>query len=509
MPNPTSRVMLLVGVLLGTSSMVTVAADSVSADHGVAAGGDIRDSIITIGYTPEQVEMLIQASNKDLRTAYESQVKELSNRLGVTQDAVANFFQILREKNVPLEKLPETLVTIAQLYLEMEGRLAIHNPEDPAAKALIEKARMELNTDHYDRTDTFLSRAEIAELNAARQAERLARNAQAAADRCWLNAATTRAARGELSMFRLNHEKAAKHYQVASEMVPDSAPTERGIFRGRWADALVSHNLWKSNNAALRQAITLYRQALADLPRDRAPQEWATIQNNLGLALQTLGEREANTTRLEEAIDAFRAALEVRTRERVPLEWAGTQNNLGITLQTLGAREAGTARLEEAVAAFRAALEVCTRDRAPLEWASIQDNLGISLATLGDREVGTARLKEAIAAHRAALEVRTRNRAPLDRARTQHNLGAALAALGKREAGTARLEEAVAAIRAALEVRTRIWVPLSWARTQAGLGLVLATLGERETSTAHLEKAITAFRAALEGTSKNLGFLVD
>ncbi len=54
MPNPTSRVMLLVGVLLGTSSMVTVAADSVSADHGVAAGGDIRDSIITIGYTPEQ-----------------------------------------------------------------------------------------------------------------------------------------------------------------------------------------------------------------------------------------------------------------------------------------------------------------------------------------------------------------------------------------------------------------------------------------------------------------------
>lgn len=428
-----------IGVVIGATILGWVPSSSpppkpateIKVVGGVVAGGDILNSTITVGATPEQVATLIRASNEALRTTYESQVKTLSSQLGVTQDALTRFFQILREQNVPLEKLPETLATIAQRFREMQERLAVHNPEDPASKALIEKARMELNTGHYDRTDTFLSRAEIAELNTARQADRRARIAQAAADQCWLNVATTRAFRGELSMFRLNYQKAAEHYQIASEIVPDSAPTERGTFRGRWADALVGRNLWKSNNAELRQAITLYRQALADLSRDRAPQEWATIQNNLGFALQTLGEREANTTRLEEAIDAFRAALEVRTRERVPLEWAETQNNLGITLQTLGAREASTARLEEAVVAYRAALEVCTRDRAPLEWASIQDNLGISLATLGDREVGTARLKEAIAAHRAALEIRTRNHVPLDRARTQNNLGAALAALGK------------------------------------------------------------------------------
>ncbi|MEZ5579675.1 MAG: hypothetical protein R3F36_12890 [Candidatus Competibacteraceae bacterium] len=83
----------------------------------------------------------------------------------------------------------------------------------------------------------------------------------------------------------------------------------------------------------MRQAITLYRQALAYLPRDRAPQEWATIQNNR-LALQTLGEREANTTRLEEAIDAFGCARGALAS--VLLEWAETQNNLGITLQNIG-----------------------------------------------------------------------------------------------------------------------------------------------------------------------------
>ena len=269
MPNPTSRVMLLVGVLLGTSSMVTVAADSVSADHGVAAGGDIRDSIITIGYTPEQVEMLIQASNKDLRTAYESQVKELSNRLGVTQDALTSFFQILREQNVPLEKLPETLATIAQRFREMQERLAVLNPDDPATRSLIEKARKELNAGHYDQADALLSQAEAAEQAAARQAEQLARDAQVVADRRWLNAAVARAERGELSRTRLNYREAAKHFQAATDMTPASAPTTCGRYRRRWADVLADYGEQQGDNTALLQAIDLYHQTLANLPRTR------------------------------------------------------------------------------------------------------------------------------------------------------------------------------------------------------------------------------------------------
>ncbi|MGB5065735.1 MAG: hypothetical protein WBQ37_18550, partial [Candidatus Competibacter sp.] len=163
MPNPTSRVMLLVGVLLGTGIPVTVAADSVTADHGVAAGGDIRNNTITIGATPEQVEALVRASNEALRTTYETQVKTLSGQLSVTQDTLASFFQILREQNVPLEKLPDTLATIAQRFREMQERLAVLNPEDPTTKALIEKARAALDAGHYDLADVLLSQAEAAE----------------------------------------------------------------------------------------------------------------------------------------------------------------------------------------------------------------------------------------------------------------------------------------------------------------------------------------------------------
>ncbi|MCP5196996.1 MAG: tetratricopeptide repeat protein [Gammaproteobacteria bacterium] len=462
---------------------------------GNRAGGDIN---VTVNSPPEQLETLKRATVEALRTIYEPQVKALGDQLSVTQDALTSFFQILREQNVPLEKLPDTLATIAQRYHEMQERLAALNPEDPTIKALIDKARTELEAGHFDLADALLSQAEAAEEVAARQAEQLARDAQAAADQRWLNAAAARAERGELSLTRLDYLQAAEHFRAASEKVPTSASTERGGYLRRCADALQNYGDQQGDNAVLLQALDIYRQALADLPRERMPLDWAMTQNNLGTALLRLGEREAGTARLEEAVTAYRAALEEVTRERVPLTWALTQTNLGNALQALGEREANPARLEEAMAAFQAALEEVTRDRVPLDWAMTQTNLGTALQTLGEWEAGTARLKEAVTAYRAALEERTRDRVPLDWAMTQSNLGNALQALGIREAGTARLEEAVTTYRVALEEVTRERVPLYWAGTQNNLGVALARLGEREANPARLEEAVSAYRAALE-----------
>lgn len=266
----------LLGAFLVAGVPVTAAAGNVSAERGsVGIGGNVEKSTITVGATPEQVETLIRASNEALRTTYEAQVNTLSGQLGVTQDALTSFFQILREQNVPLEKLPDTLTTIAQRFREMQERLAVLNPEDPATKALIEKARTALNAGHYDLADTLLSQAEAAEQAAARQAEQLARDAQAAANRRWLNAAAARAERGELSLTRLNYLEAAKHFQAATEMTPASAPTARGIYRRLWANALSDYGEQSGDNAALAQAIALYRQALIELPRTQQPQEWA------------------------------------------------------------------------------------------------------------------------------------------------------------------------------------------------------------------------------------------
>ena len=104
------------------------------------------------------------------------------------------------------------------------------------------------------------------------------------------------------------------------------------VYLEKQAGELADHGQEFGDNAALTEAIGLYRRAMTLVPRDSLPLDWAKTQNNLGIALATLGERESGTAQLEEAVAAYREALEELTRERVPLDWATTQNNLGNAL---------------------------------------------------------------------------------------------------------------------------------------------------------------------------------
>ncbi len=203
--------------------------------------------------------------------------------------------------------------------------------------------------------------------------------------------------------FQLDYRAAAAKYAEAASLADPFDRSDAWPFVILQAGALYDQGREFGDNAALVDAIKVYRYASDLRSRKQSPLDWAMTQNNLGNALQTLGERESGAARLEEAVAAYRAALQEKTRERVPLDWATTQNNLGTALSTLGKRESGTARLEEAVAAYRAALQERTRERVPLDWATTQNNLGTALWRLGERESGTARLEEAVAAYDAAL----------------------------------------------------------------------------------------------------------
>ena len=213
----------------------------------------------------------------------------------------------------------------------------------------------------------------------------------------------------------------------------------------------------------LRPFIGRVRRLLeGDAAKNWTAEDIARTKLILGDALDTVGEQSGDNAALGEAIELFKKALDGLTRQQYPLEWAGTQNNLGNALRTLGQRESGTQHLTEAVAAYRAALTERTREHVSLDWALTQNNLGDALRILGQREPGTQYLTEAVAASLAALEERTRERVPLDWAMTQNNLGNALSDLGEREPGTQHLTEAVAAYRAALEELTRSRAPLDW-----------------------------------------------
>ncbi|MGQ0444894.1 MAG: hypothetical protein ACT4O2_07170 [Beijerinckiaceae bacterium] len=119
------------------------------------------------------------------------------------------------------------------------------------------------------------------------------------------------------------------------------------------------------DNAALAEAIEVYRRCLALAPRSENPLDWARTQMNLGTALVRLGERESGTARLEEAVEVYREALKENTRARVPLDWAMTQENLALAYRALYDKSAEPRYLDNALAAIAAALDGYRKAKAP------------------------------------------------------------------------------------------------------------------------------------------------
>jgi tetratricopeptide (TPR) repeat protein len=412
----------------------------------------------------------------------------ISREKGVAIAPLRAVLRRLGELNVAPEDIPARLDAAATRLLELEKTLAQPIQGDAAAQAARDAARRLIDLGDFDAAAALL-----------RQGRQDARKRREDSQRIEAAMAADEAG---LARVDLRYRDAAALYAEAAELVPFDAGAAWGY---RLDQGKVLYDLGKEfgDNAALREAISVYEQALALASRNRVPLDWAMTQNNLGNALLYLGESKGDTALLEEAVTVYHASLEERTRDRVPLDWAMTRNNLGNALQTLGALERGTARLEEAVTAYREALEELTRDRVPLDWAKTQNNLGAALLILGDRKGDPSLLEEAVTAYRKALKERTRDRVPREWAATQSNLGTALEHLGARKGDTSLLEKAVIAFREALEEYSRDRVPLDWAATQNNLGAALLTLGQHERGTTRLEKAVTAFRAALEERTRD------
>ena len=393
----------------------------------------------------------------------ETRAAELAKELGFTSAAVAEFFRILGEEDVPAEKLSVRLVEIAAHFAQTRATPAALDPDDPQIAALVGSAPQALEAGRLSEADRLLDQAKAFELAALRQAQELKRRAQEAEDRHALNAGKMLAGRGEIAQTQLRYKEAADQFGQAVRLVPAGHPHELGGYLSRQADALSDLGDRKADNGALQSAITIYHQALEQFPRDSAASDWALVQHNLGIALTTIGYRESGAAHLNDAVAAFQLALTDRKREATPIDRALSEYSLGVALFRIGERESGTTRLTEAIAAYRLALQGEPRELVPLDWARTQNGLGLALWRVGERESGTAQLVEAASDLRLALKEQTRERAPRSWAEAQNNLGLVLWRLGERETGTARLTESVAAFRLALEERTRDRVPLDWA----------------------------------------------
>jgi tetratricopeptide (TPR) repeat protein len=463
---------------------------AISADEsGIAA-----DRHAVVGIPVEQLPALVASISDPLKKITDEQraiIADLERRLSVNEAQLIAFFRIIGvaivgEGDVPY-RMGEALIEIAQRYKKLLNQVEAGQGDDPAVARLQTQAHEALERGDLGLADVLLMEVEKSQSTAL---ERLA-----------LDAATTRAQRGNIALTRLKYLDAADHFAAAADHVPAGNDDARANYLHRQAASLYYQGAEFGGNTSLLGAIAVLNEILVLRPRERVPLGWAATQNDLGNALKILGERQGSIWALEDAIAAIKQALLERTRDRVPLDWATTQNNLGNILVRLGERQGTIAPLEEAIAAFKQALLERTRERVPLDWAATQNNLGIALCALGLREKSIGHLKEAIAAHQQALLELTRERVPLQWAATQKNLGNALRALADREGSIERLKEAIAAYEQALLEGTRERVPLVWADTQNDLGNARGRLSQLEGSIECLKEAIAAFeRALLERT---------
>jgi hypothetical protein len=296
---------------------------------GVQGNNNTINQINKIDFTrlPDFLNAFADRENasKELLDEANRKRDEIAAMLDITQGAVDGFFETLGEQGVPPERQKTKLIEIASQFEATRQRLAALDPNDPATKALVDQAQVELNKGHPDVASALLQRAEEAELAAASQARAIARQASAAADARQSHAAKAREGRGDVALTQLRYGEAAGHFGVAASLLPG----EKGRLLWRQAGALYRQGDEFGDNIALTNSIVIWKELSGhEYPRERVPLDWARTQNSLGDALLSLGERESGTARLEEAVRAYRAALEEWTRERVPLDWARTQNNL-------------------------------------------------------------------------------------------------------------------------------------------------------------------------------------
>lgn len=102
-------------------------APTITATHGVAAGGDIRDNEIIINqYSLEELRQMIK---EEVRGGTSDKADKLSQELAVNKQALLGFFKILKLENIPTEKIAVTLAEIAHRHNASLERLALFNPE--------------------------------------------------------------------------------------------------------------------------------------------------------------------------------------------------------------------------------------------------------------------------------------------------------------------------------------------------------------------------------------------
>ncbi|MEO0688051.1 MAG: hypothetical protein AAFY76_24085, partial [Cyanobacteria bacterium J06649_11] len=180
----------------------------------------------------------------------------------------------------------------------------------------------------------------------------------------------------------------------------------------------------EENIKLLKEAKSLYEQALPILEDKASSQEIAEAKMNLGLVLQSLAS--SGSARMTDSIQLYQEALQIFIWEKYPQEYAILHNNIAIAYLSMSRGSEKQYLFEGlAVQSFEVALKRINLIEHPREYAMLQNNLGNALQYLPSSHPFENNSR-AVIAYDEALKVRNPQDTPIEYANTIANKANAL-----------------------------------------------------------------------------------
>jgi tetratricopeptide (TPR) repeat protein len=442
------------GAIATDSSSVTASACS------IAARGNASNNTLTcnFGLTPEQLREVTKAAVEGATEPLIGRIEGISKRLGITEEAAKTLLRIVGEQtDVPDERLAETLTKVANDYKRLQAQVAALNPDNPAARDLVERAKSEIDDGHFAAAHQLLTQARQAQIAAAQQANKLAEQAQAARDSQLLGAAASAAAEGDLAMTELHYAQAADLFQEAVVLVPAGHPAQSAEYTFDFAQALLGEEHFAEAESPLKSAVQLYRDlTMNDPDRYRAA---------LAEVLQGLGALYLKTDRLADAEKAFTEELST-WRALAARDPKAHRVELAANLGALGALYLKTDRLADAEKTYTEEVSIW-RALGARDFEEQEDQLAETLDSLGVLYERTNRPAEAEKALGEALTMfrdlaaRKPDADRYDLAVTLIHIGVLYRATGRPTEAVKVFMEALTVVHEAMQERAAHWADLA------------------------------------------------
>jgi hypothetical protein len=227
-------------------------AQQVKADTGgIAIAGSVASSTIIIGIPLEKVDELVREAKRpleDLTVQQRENIALLKEKLDLNEHKVRATLGILGENNIPLERLIDKLIEIAENFKVLQERW----PQTVVVRGVLSKTDPHVFTLNAD-ARRAIERGDLAKADALlADVKRLEPSAK--------NAAEASARRGEIALTRLRYGEAATHFASAAAALPKTAYEDQRIsYLKKEASALYKQGDELGDNDALLSAVNRYK----------------------------------------------------------------------------------------------------------------------------------------------------------------------------------------------------------------------------------------------------------